>query len=96
MAANANIGNMNKEELLKHIEKIDEKMEYYVCEFRQYFMKTTEGEKVDRTTYFYLRKARYAFKQAMRLDEEKEEAESRLWALGFEIDTKKREENFEE
>lgn len=91
-----NIENMDRKELLKHIEKIDERMEYYILEFRRYFMKTTEGEEVTRATYFYLRKARYAFKQAMRLDEEKEEAENRLCGLGFGMVTKKKEEKFEE
>lgn len=91
-----NIENMDRKALLKHIEKIDERIKYYIVEFRQCFMKTTEGEEVTRTHYFYLRKARYAFKQAMRLDEEKEEAENRLCSLGFGIKTKKREEEFEE
>lgn len=91
-----NIENMDRKELLQLIEKIDKKIKYYIVEFRQCFMKTTEGEKVTRLTHFYLRKARYAFKQAMRLDEEKEEAEHRLCSLGFGIRTKKMEENFEE
>ena len=91
-----NIDNLDREELLKHIEKIEERMKYYVSEVRQNLGISMEREEADRETYFYLRRARYAFKQAMRLDEEKEEAENRLDSLGFGIDTKKSEENFEE
>lgn len=86
---------MDRKKLLQHIEEIDEKIKYYIIEFRQYFMRTTEGDEVTRATHFYLRKARYAFKQAMRLDEEKEEAENHLCSLSFGINTKKSGENFE-
>lgn len=89
------IENMDREELLKHIEKIEEKIKYYVLEVRQNLTISMEREEADRMTYFFLRRARYAFKQAMRLDEEKEEAENHLCSLGFGIDTKKSEENFE-
>jgi len=92
---NNKIQSMDRKELLQHIEHIDDKIKYYITQFRQYFLKVQEGEEVTRTHYHYLRKARYAFKQAMRLDEKKEEAENRLSSLGFAINTKKSEENFE-
>lgn len=87
---------MDRKELLQHIKKIDDKIKYYIVQFRQYFMEITEGEEITKGHYYFLRKARYVFKQAMRLDEEKEEAENRLCSLGFAINTKKREEDFEE